>query len=248
MPLFAASLEGLLVFLVIVLLSAVSNWLKQRKEQELHQRRGAAPGQTQAAPPATQQADSAQPPQPRALDWQEELRRLIEGDREPAEPRPIQPAPSPAKEPEPVPVPPLLPQRRLAPATSSLRPAATKPTAPSPAPPTPTPARTHPPPDSETTDLAGPHPSQLAALTVSAAVYKQASQLAAHTAARLEKVAQWKGPSAPSQPGSRLPALSPEAAQVRAHLRHPRSARQVVVASVVLGRAKAYEESTWTWP
>lgn len=94
-PLFA-SVESILVFAAIVLISAVSNWLKQRQERQQAEARdeGDPLRPRPAAPSVLEEAPEAPAaPRPRALDWQEELRRLLEGDeRRAPPPRPAVPS------------------------------------------------------------------------------------------------------------------------------------------------------------
>jgi len=87
-----------------------------------------------------------------------------------------------------------------------------------------------------------PAPSfQLAAMEQSAAAYERASRLDLQTAARLQAVVARTAEPAPAQPAARLRGRPAEAAQVVGLLQHPRSARQVVLASAILGLPKALE-------
>ncbi|MBI2946090.1 MAG: hypothetical protein HYY23_00450 [Verrucomicrobia bacterium] len=99
-------MDSLLGTLVILLIMAVSSWLQRKAGQQ--QQRPKPPARPPMHPPAMppQPRGAALPTQPpprpvRKIDWQEELRRLLEGDAEPAEPPPVivrevEPAPPPS--------------------------------------------------------------------------------------------------------------------------------------------------------
>lgn len=105
--LLAASPESFVVILVIFLLSAISNWLKRRAEEK-------AAGTTPPPPPQPNRGPSAPaPPGAPATRWEEELRRLLEGESGAPPPLPL-PAPPPIIAPArsaPTPAPPPLPAR-----------------------------------------------------------------------------------------------------------------------------------------
>ena len=247
MPMFAASLESLLVFAVIILLSALSNWLKQRKEQESRRKQGKpTPVQARGHPTQPAPVNHEVPPPARPTDWQEELRRLLAGETE------APPAPPPALPPAVPSTPPPVPARETTPASR-----------PSPAPPVLAPApflrRTslpvpssveapvlippgsHLPPEAEELD-AEPAPTfVLAPLQTSAAAYGRASQLDDETAAHMQDVVRRTEQAMPADQATRHTALPAETALVLAQLRHPRTARQAVLASMILGPPKALE-------
>jgi hypothetical protein len=87
-------MDSLLGTLVILLIMAASSWL-QRKAEELQQRKPPARPPMRppvgAAPPRGATPQTQTPAKPvRKIDWQEELRRLLEGDAAPpAEPPPV---------------------------------------------------------------------------------------------------------------------------------------------------------------
>jgi hypothetical protein len=108
-------MEGLFTIIMLMLLFAASNWLKRRAEPEESEqwpdeiepgdqppdhRRTAAPGEPGARPVRSS--------------WEEELRRLLEGESRRPEPKPTPPAPPPIRPAvvtpsRPVPAPPSLP-------------------------------------------------------------------------------------------------------------------------------------------
>jgi hypothetical protein len=106
----AASLESLLVFVVIILLSAASNWLKKRQghvpdtwPEEPTPPRPMVPPQSQRLPgtpdpmgqPGHPRPAGEVPPKPRPMtDWEEELRKLLGEEVPTVTPRPI-PTPAP---------------------------------------------------------------------------------------------------------------------------------------------------------
>ncbi|MBM3837441.1 MAG: hypothetical protein FJ398_05690 [Verrucomicrobia bacterium] len=86
-------MDSLLGTLVILLIMAASSWL-QRKAEEQQQRKPPArpPMRPPVGPPPPRGAapQAQTPPKPvQKIDWQEELRRLLQGDVPPAEPPPV---------------------------------------------------------------------------------------------------------------------------------------------------------------
>ncbi len=65
-------MESLLIFIVIIVISAVSNWLKQKQEA---QQRGELP-----PPPEGESEGLEEPAKRKPWDWETELRRLLEGE------------------------------------------------------------------------------------------------------------------------------------------------------------------------
>jgi len=235
MPSFAASWESLLVFLVIVLLSGLSNWLKQRQEKrqqaEGQEKRGLAPGEPAVPPPLHP------PREPEAADWEKELRRLFGEEPEPPPPPPRPVAPPPLVRPSPVfpsgPPEPILPRTFKGPAMepeSAPRPIA-RPLG---------------------TPLA-PVPEALEAEEQPEFVWTAPAELASATHggihAREAAVVRPQGGliSAehvlPATTRARERHTSREIARVRAQLRQPRTAREVILATVMLGPPRALEPS-----
>lgn len=95
-PLLAASIEGLIIVLIFAASSAFFSWLKKRGEA----------GRSQPAPPPIPGQREVPPPilPPQAQNWEEELRKLLQGV-EPAPP-PLPPPPVIVQQPRRVPPPP----------------------------------------------------------------------------------------------------------------------------------------------
>jgi hypothetical protein len=204
MPLFAQSWESLIAFVVILLLSGLGNWLRQRK-----------------APPPEQWTDEEEMPSPRpgrprpefegprpappAFDLERELRRML-GEEPPAPPPP----------------PPVI---VTAPVETRLPPRA--------------PAPTVVPEDLEQR----PAPSfELAALPEAHAAYQRASAIDANAQALLEAAKVRAAQHRVSAAGQPRGGHAPEVAAVLAALRSPRTARQAILASIILGSPKAFAE------
>lgn len=247
-----ASIEGLLVFLVIVLLSALSNWLKQKKELEQQRRRNLqGPPMVTRRSPQGQLPPTVQPPQPAPppkLDWEEQLRRLLEGDVGAPEPEVVpEQMPTGAEPSQQTPVPPpLIPQAGPTKPQEHVQRAPTEQGAPvRPSQPAPTPVSPAAPPHSKAEEsyTGTSVTAELAKLEASAAAYKRAAELAAQTAARLEEIARLRGVGGYER--SRVPTggVSPEVQQVREMLGNPRSASQALIAAVILGPPRALKET-----
>ncbi|MBU6400920.1 MAG: hypothetical protein KGS61_11420 [Verrucomicrobia bacterium] len=213
-----------LVVVLFIVLSAVSNLLRRKssRSEEDGAQTPAPPADHPALrpPPPLAPRPAARPPKP--VDWQEELRRLLAGQTE---------APPPIRVPPPTPLaaPPSIrpPQIRagVAPPTSGVEAAAA--------------------------GLATLRESQAAyqqarqmdeavserleqrgALSQAMSVYQQASLLDQQVAVRLHAVT-----SRPVRPTTvvRRTVHSVEISQTRALFRHPATARQAVIAAVILG-------------
>ncbi|MGI8964508.1 MAG: hypothetical protein ACR2H1_00280, partial [Limisphaerales bacterium] len=78
----AASIESLLFFVLIAAASAIFNWIKKRAEN-------AGQGSTPQNLPSRTSAPPIQRPQKKGMNWEEELRRLLEANL----PKPPPPAP-----------------------------------------------------------------------------------------------------------------------------------------------------------
>lgn len=213
--LFAAGVETLITLLIFFLISGISAWLskKQQAGQEEPQpppqprrprpARPVRPGPTPAQPQA---------PPPRQTSWEEELRRLLQGEseEEPAAP-PVITAPPPRQPPpvtRPTAAPPPLPKRQPAPVLKS------------------------------DDDMEKGLPVKLTGLKEAAASYLHASQLdkkvEAHMRGIEHRVVTHK--TAPM-----VKVVAPELIQARALLRDQRSLRSAIIASVILGPPKAMQ-------
>ncbi|HNU99003.1 MAG: hypothetical protein KA191_08540 [Verrucomicrobia bacterium] len=232
MPCLAASWESLLVFAVIVLLSGLSNWLKQRQarreEEQSRQSRPIARGRD-AVPPLLHPLQA-----PEDTDWERELRRLFGEEPESPPPRPL-PAPPPI-EPQPPPLHPrpdtvVLPPRREPSLEPVFEPAAS--------------AR-------GADEVAAPAVEDLIReggvihlpSSQATAALRGVSSILGKTVARTRAESPIEAQVArPMQ--SRQRVLSPEIARVRAQLRQPRTAREVFLATVLLGPPRGLEDHTW---
>ena len=117
--LFAASVEGAIILLVLWLLSALFNWIKRRAEEK----QSGAPAP--APPRPGEHPAPATAPAPAAKTWEEELKRLLEGESPSSTPPPPPPVAPPLIVTVPPPV--LAPARTPARATTTRRTAAAEP-------------------------------------------------------------------------------------------------------------------------
>jgi hypothetical protein len=205
MPLFAESWESLIAFVVILLLSGLGNWLRQRK-----------------APPPESWTDEEEAPSPRpgrprpefeesrptppAFDLERELRRML-GEEPPASPPPPPPvivtAPVETRPPPRAPAPVIVPE------------------------------------DLEQRPAPG---FELAAVAEAQAAYQRAGAIDANAQALLEAAKARAAQHRASLAGPHRDAHAPEVAAVLAALRSPRTARQAILASIILGPPKAFAE------
>jgi hypothetical protein len=216
-------MDSLLALVVFAILSGVAAWLKRRQ----------GTGQPDPVPGPPSGAPAPEPSPARS--WEEELRRLLEGEPLSLPPKP---APPPVIQPQRPPTAPL--------PTSSPRPR--------PVVITPLPASLSPPPPSkpaaripvkvvavtanETVEAPAAH---LASMAESAAAYQRARQLHDGVARHLGQIdAQTEHHLVKTSPVRRR-SRSPDVAQAIAWARNPRSARQAVVAALILGPPKALD-------
>jgi len=209
-------MEKLIFLVVIVIITALHHWWKNRNgppADEEDQPWPAAP-RRQAPPPPP--GSNPAPARPQATNWEEELRRLLEGDapRRPVPPVVMAPAPPP------LPAPPR-PQPKRQPAA-----------------PPPFLARSSiPVPDEGHEEEAG-LPVKMPTLAQSAQAYLSARTLDARMAARLKQVSQ-NVQTHPKFTMQRQP--MPAIRQGVALLRDRQSQRAAIIASIVLGPPKALE-------
>jgi hypothetical protein len=204
---------GLLVFFAI---AAVSSWLKKRQRGD---------HETGPAPPPPRRPGS------KPAGWEEELRRLLEGD-EPTSPPPMPPRPPPVPT-VPAPKRVFTPPKAVTPAEEMERGLAVE-----------LPTLTQ---SAQSYQRASQLEQQVeqfmqrrAALSTSAAAFERASQLDVKVSEHLRQVVE-QTPTPARVPGRRLWVRSPDAAQAVALLRHPPSLRSALLASVILGPPKALE-------
>ncbi|HEY6169218.1 MAG TPA: hypothetical protein VI454_14340 [Verrucomicrobiae bacterium] len=213
---------GLLVFLAFILSSALQTFLKRRKGGtdgeggtiERPQPLGAKPE------PATST---------KTLSWEEEIRRLLEGEAPQAPPAPPPVVIVERRPPAPPPIP--IPQR------VERVPVRREPVLP---PPPPIFSRTGQTEASETHEV-HKGSGHLARLEQSAVAHARASQLEQHVAQRLRQVDAITELARPTPAFRATRHVSPEVTRVLELLRQPRSARQVFIAQAVLGSPKALE-------
>lgn len=221
MTFFAASNSWipLLGFIGFVLVSALANYLKRKQAER---EAGNLPPDDAFQPRPNQPAPRA--PQTKTS-WEEEIRKLLEGET--GEPTP--PVVPPVMAERPRPVPPVAAPAALPPhlARNQVRRAA------------------EPPEDSEAIGMPVPQMTvdihtRLARLNESAAAYTRSSQLTERVTARMHAVEKATAEARPEAPRDRRNTSTDIAEAVRL-LRAPHSARQAMIASVVFGPPKSFE-------
>ncbi len=214
--LLAASIEGLLVLLAIYLISAAANWLKRRSAEKENQDLPLP-----APPPIRRSPDPRPAPAPAATNWEEEIRRLLEGELplpQPTAPPPVIVTPPPV----------LTPSRQ--PCTLDPRSEAS---------------------DAPSRPLASLSESEHArrraedrirageALANASQAYQKASSLHSRVAERMRHAGQHVHTTTPDayQAKTRLHAPSPNLQL----LRNPATAHQAVISALLLGPPKSLE-------
>jgi hypothetical protein len=210
-------MESFLTALVILVISAVATWFKKRTQGD-RGREGGRVGELQPPSqinrPAGQRPVVSRPPQ-RPASWEEELRRLLEGETTASQSAP--PAPPP------VVVPPV-PRPAVVPPPIRVRPVVNRPV--------------YVPPVEAAPTFEIPK-RQLGSLEESRKAYERASQLDKTVAQHIDRVQ-----GAPVKLTTVThKELSPEVAQVVSLFKNPGTARRAVIASVILGPPKGLEES-----
>ena len=225
-------MDSLLTLLVFLLISGAAALLKRRQRTNETESWPEPPPASSRPGPGTPPA-SAPRPGPTGS-WEEELRRLLEGETPVPPPRPVPP--------------PIRPQRPP-PAPRSVPPPLPRPLVitPLPAPPPPLSAKpaARPPPKVEAMSPAGESseaPSaRLATMAESTAALHRASRLHDGVARHLEQIDAQTEHHLVKTPASRRRSASPDLTQAVSLIRSPRSARQAVVAAMILGPPKALE-------
>ena len=207
-------MDTLLTILFFIAAAGVSAWLKRKQGQE-----GEEPWTQEGHSPkpprrtATPGTPPVQPKTSRPVNWEEELRRLLEGDQSSPPPPPVIRREEPER-PELAP-PPLVTRPVMVP-PPILR-------------------------QEETSDEGLGRPVHLPTLEQSAQTYLHASQLDKRVGERLHQIDVKVGRHQPAPtPAARR--MSPEAARAIAFLRDPISLRSALIASVILGPPKALEK------
>jgi hypothetical protein len=227
--LFAANdpFGGLIGLVIFVAIAAISHFLKRKQGSQ----DDAIPDtdEDELVPPSRRGGRPSPQPAGRQLSWEEELKRLLEGQTpaEPPAPPPVvivereAPAPQPVwAEPEPEPAP-VFARRELPPVFS----------------------RTGPTEESESHELHEVATGHMAKLREAASAHERVSHLGESFRERFES-ADRLAPTAPATRSAvREVKRSAEIESVVALLRQPRTARQVFIASAVFGQPKALAES-----
>lgn len=230
MPLFAASLESLIAFVVIMLLSALGSWLKQRKGQAPEAGEEERPVPPFGRPGTAGPGTGSPPARPKPFfDLEGELRRLLGEEPEAPPPTPAPPpvlreAPALPLPSAPRPVPAVMPDEEFVPV--------------------PLPAGTHFPKPARDLD-AQPEPAfDLAPMAESASAYRRGSAVDTAAETKLQAARTRTEQAKPGSPLSKTRGLSPEAAAVRGLFSQPRTARQAILASVILSPPKAVADES----
>ncbi len=204
-------METLLTILVLVLLSAASGWLKKRTEgQETETRTPPqTPDRTVPPPRRSPPGGHTAEPRPATRSWEEELRRLLEGEPAPPPPPPPRPKAPPAAPAQPQPAPPVLRAPRTSPpaySTPSARP-----------------------------EILEVPALQMAELRESSTARQQAQRLKERAAGKLRRAETELARNLARTHVTHRAALTEEIAAARTWLQNPQAARQAVIASVILG-------------
>ena len=217
-PLLVASTEGLLILLVIAAASAFFNWLKKKGEADGSQPAPPPiPGQREVPPP---------PPPPQAQNWEEELRKLLQGE-EPAPPPPTRLPPLIVHQPRHVPPPPPVPVEEESPAPPMFHP---------------TPVLNQSAEAFERArridETAAQEVDRGSTLAAAAQAFLVGSQLDDRMAEHLRQVTL----RPVGKTGVTSAERTAEAAAALELIRHPRSVRTAMIASVILGPPRALAE------
>lgn len=224
MTLFAANndpFSGLIGLVIFVAIAALSHFLKRKQG-------GQRDTETDEATPPARPGSSTPQPAGRQLSWEEELKRLLEGQA-PVEEHAPPPVVIVRRE---TPAPPSLPVRREPEPEETRRPL--------PLPPVFT--RPGPTEESESHERHDVETGHMAVLREAASAHERASQLGDSFRERFES-ADRLAPTAPATRSAvRVVKRSSEVESVVALLRQPKTARQVFIASAVFGQPKALAE------
>jgi hypothetical protein len=231
----------LLVFVLFVGGSALMNWLKRRQQQAEAERqeverarRTGRPVEEEAVSPEeveweTAPAETQSQPAPKARSWEEELKRLLEGDFA---------NPPPSSRPEPPPLPPVVivpPQRPMPrPQPARVEPVSALPSLP------PIFSREGQTEDSPAHDT-HEGSEHLATLSESSSGFARASHLSETVAAKMASRNSQSALLTPETSAMHRRVRSAEMASVLRLLRTPTAARQVIIAQTVLGTPKGLE-------
>lgn len=219
--------ESLITALIFLVVGAIVTWF-QKKNQEKQERENPKPPMP-ARPNTPRPTISPRPAAPRPSSWEDELRRLL-GDETAAPPPPVRPTPPVVKAPTPV----IIPTVRPTPIP-----------APRPIPVVPVPVAQPAPTLATLTGAAQVEQSvkDLGAMQESRRAYERASQLDVTMANRIATT-----PGKPVQTTSVVHrVVPPEVTQVVSLFKSARTARQAVIASIILGPPRALEGNSSPW-
>lgn len=227
-------MDSWIPIIVVIALSAISSWVNKQRGGDGSPQPGtdpfpkpplSKPPPREARPPAHQAPGQPAPRRSGPIDWEGELRRMLEGDV---------PAKPPARTPPPIPPKPVAPPAR--PQTIQRAPA---PVAPRPS--IQRPSLQRPPPPRPPAQLEEEVRMNLAKLSESQAAYQRGIQLHEHVGQRLQNVMQQteKHRAAAAPP---MRAVSAELRRTVTMLRSAQSARQALVASIIFAPPKSLEQ------
>lgn len=217
----AASIESLIIFVVIAVISGLHSWWKKRQGGETEEEDGDSPLPPRR-PPAQRPGGAPSPQSSPASNWEEELRRILQGEpAQTAAPPPLRPPPIVVAAPPPMPAAP--------------RPAVRQPAAP-------LPYLAHsniPVPlegDEENVGL----PVKMPTMAESAQAYLRARTLDARVGTQMQQIDQRVTAHVPGLVKSR--STSREVQQGLSLLKDRSSQRSALIASIILGPPKALAE------
>ena len=216
-------IDNFWILLALVIGSAIWEWLKKKGQTEQTRSGHGEPESphSTSAPHRPATAPPAASPHPATSEWEKELRRLLGGE-------------PPVAKPPPIARPPVRPVILHEPGPSrSPRPVvAAAPV-----------ARTVPPrlAESRIAEAERSVVVQLPALEESTTAYQRASHLHEGVAERLKRVEEITEHHLGKVPALLRPNLSAETAQTISLVRHPRTARQAMIASLIFGPPRALE-------
>ncbi len=204
-------METLITLLVFGIIAAIGNWFNAQKRKKLdaeREREAASPN----VRPMQRPSESRPPPAP-AFDWQEELRRVLQGDEPVLPPRP--PPPPVLRPATPPPVPRPQPAQVSKPIVV---------------------VRPFPVVETEGTGL----PVTLPGLTQSATAYTRAQKLESSVEGHMREAREQVARHTVRVSARRA---TPEVAGIVKMIREPHGARTAILASIILGPPKALENS-----
>ncbi|MBI5773440.1 MAG: hypothetical protein HZA89_06820 [Verrucomicrobia bacterium] len=208
-----AAIDSFWIFIAFVAVSVISNWIKKKGEQQ-QEDPWTSDDETPSRPTAEPRRTA--PPAPQKItNWEEELRRVLEGN-----------IPTTSSPPPPLPPPIVVVEQRPAPPPKSFElksaPVLSR-------------VRVE---ESSDEEMQG---GRLATLSQSAAAHARASHLQVQLAQRFQQSGGSTARNTSTVPVAHRAAPTAEMAAIRQLFRQPSTVRQAVVASLILGPPKALE-------